>query len=211
MRRCTARPTEQGLLELLRVTPVVCSNNLVRGPAAAYRRNVTSDSYPRPRFPQVSRRQLGVSSSIQTRGKKTKTTVSLADLPQGPLVPPTPTPPAPSVSAEDAVAEENEGPAYPTVVLQARRNMQKFENCVLLTRVGGFYELYFQHAEEYGPLLNIKVAQKKTSAGLVPMVNYLQPFPMHHPLFTGPSLDNEKEHYPNYDPFFIRLASPSSS
>jgi len=61
-------------------------------------------------------------------------------------------------------------PAYPTVVLQARRNMDKFENCVLLTRVGGFYEMYFEHAEEYGPLLNLKVAQKKFSAGTVPMV-----------------------------------------
>jgi hypothetical protein len=66
--------------------------------------------------------------------------------------------------------EEKSGPAYPTVVLQARNNMNKYDNCVLLTRVGGFYELYFEHAEEYGPLLNLKVAQKKTSAGPVPMV-----------------------------------------
>jgi len=65
---------------------------------------------------------------------------------------------------------EDEGPAYPTVVLQARRNMQKFDKCVLLTRVGGFYELYFEHASEYGPLLNLKVAEKKTNAGPVPMV-----------------------------------------
>lgn len=48
--------------------------------------------------------------------------------------------------------------------------MAKFDNCVLLTRVGGFYELYFEHASEYGPLLNLKVASKKTSAGPVPMV-----------------------------------------
>jgi hypothetical protein len=53
--------------------------------------------------------------------------------------------------------------------------MLKFDNCVLLTRVGGFYELYFEHAEEYGPLLNIKVASKKTNAGLVPMVSLLLP------------------------------------
>jgi hypothetical protein len=85
--------------------------------------------------------------------------VKLADLPQGVVssdVPP----------LQDAKNE----PAYPTVVLQARMNMQKFDNCVLLTRVGGFYELYFEHAEEYGPLLNLKVASKKTSAGAVPMV-----------------------------------------
>lgn len=54
--------------------------------------------------------------------------------------------------------------------MQARRNMNKYDNCVLLTRVGGFYELYLEHAEKYGPLLNLKVAQKRTGAGPVPMV-----------------------------------------
>ncbi|KAK1972964.1 muts domain V [Colletotrichum sublineola] len=94
-----------------------------------------------------------------SRGKKTRSTVKLDDLPQGAL----PFNPHPS---------QDEGPAYPTVVLQARRNMQKFDNCVLLTRVGGFYELYFEHAEEYGPLLNLKVAQKKTNAGPVSMAGF---------------------------------------
>jgi DNA mismatch repair ATPase MutS len=41
---------------------------------------------------------------------------------------------------------------------------------VLLTRVGGFYELYFEQADEYGPLLNLKVSQKKTNVGPVSMV-----------------------------------------
>ncbi len=86
----------------------------------------------------------------------------LDELPQGLVPSPEPLPPH---------QEEDNVPAYPTVVLQARRNMQKFDNCVLLTRVGGFYELYFEHADEFGPLLNLKVAQKKTSAGPVPMVN----------------------------------------
>lgn len=104
----------------------------------------------------------GAAHLPHVRGKKTKTTVSLADLPQGVIQGP-PLPPE----------EVRDEPAYPTVVLQARRNMQKFDNCVLLTRVGGFYELYFEHAEEYGPLLNLKVASKKTNAGSVPMVcNY---------------------------------------
>jgi len=31
-------------------------------------------------------------------------------------------------------------------------------------------QLYFEHADKYGPLLNLKVAQKKTAAGPVPMV-----------------------------------------
>ncbi|RPB00864.1 hypothetical protein L873DRAFT_1827514 [Choiromyces venosus 120613-1] len=53
--------------------------------------------------------------------------------------------------------------------------MRKFPHCVLLTRVGGFYEMYFEAAEEYGPLLGLKVAQKKTSAGSVSMAGF--PFP----------------------------------
>jgi len=101
---------------------------------------------------------------IQIRGKRTRTVVSLDDLPQG-LVR------AGSLPASTADEQEPPtAPSYPTVVLQARRNMQRFDNCVLLTRVGGFYELYFEHADEYGPLLNLKVAQKKTAAGPVPMV-----------------------------------------
>lgn len=87
--------------------------------------------------------------------------VNLADLPQGVISADTLPPLAPEPPA---------APSYPTVVLQARRNMQQFDNCVLLTRVGGFYELYFEHADEYGPLLNLKVAKKKTAAGPVSMV-----------------------------------------
>ncbi|PWW78789.1 hypothetical protein C7212DRAFT_273125 [Tuber magnatum] len=50
--------------------------------------------------------------------------------------------------------------------------MRKFPHCVLLTRVGGFYEMYFEAAEEYGPLLGLKVARKRTSAGSVSMAGF---------------------------------------
>ncbi|KAM0667598.1 hypothetical protein ACQRIU_003463 [Beauveria bassiana] len=87
--------------------------------------------------------------------------MQLSDLPQGP------------VQSDPVPAEEDKNvPAYPTVVLQARRSMDKFDNCVLLTRVGGFYELYFEHADEYAPLLNLKLASKKTSAGPVSMAGF---------------------------------------
>ncbi|ORY60184.1 muts domain V [Pseudomassariella vexata] len=99
---------------------------------------------------------------VKTRVRKKKTSLKLEDLPQG-LV---------QADGPPVLEPLDEGPAYPTVVLQAHRNMQRFENCVLLTRVGGFYELYFSHAEEYGPLLNLKVAQKKTTAGPVPMAGF---------------------------------------
>jgi len=94
----------------------------------------------------------------QNRGKKTKAAVNLDDLPQG-LIP-----------LEPLALENDTKKPFPTVVRQARSNMQKFENCVLLTRVGGFYELYFEHADEFAPLLNIKRAIRVFSAGEVPMV-----------------------------------------
>ncbi|EXJ57960.1 hypothetical protein A1O7_05383 [Cladophialophora yegresii CBS 114405] len=50
--------------------------------------------------------------------------------------------------------------------------MAKFDNCVLLTRVGNFYELYFEQAEECGPLLNLKVGYKQTKLGPVAMAGF---------------------------------------
>ncbi|KAL9017966.1 MAG: hypothetical protein Q9185_004711 [Variospora sp. 1 TL-2023] len=104
---------------------------------------------------------------MQRHGAKSKSTVKLDDLPQGALEP-----------APEPAEKEDEGPIYPTVVRQARNNMQKFDSCVVLTRVGSFYELYFEQAIEYGPLLNLKVAQKKSKAGLpsVPMVCHTQDY-----------------------------------
>lgn len=96
------------------------------------------------------------------RESKKPASISLDDLPQGLI----------SSPALQALPPQDTTPQYPTVVLQAKRNMQKFDNCVLLTRVGGFYELYFQHASEYGPLLNLKVATKKTNAGPVSMAGF---------------------------------------
>lgn len=66
--------------------------------------------------------------------------------------------------------EGERGADYPPVVQQARNNMRRFPQCVLLTRVGGFYELYFEHADDVGPLLGLKVAKKKTTGGGVSMV-----------------------------------------
>ena len=66
----------------------------------------------------------------QRRGAKSKAIVQLKELPQGPL------------GGQEALVEaEDEAPAYPPVVQQAWNNMQKFEDCVVVTRVGNFYEV----------------------------------------------------------------------
>lgn len=73
---------------------------------------------------------LGTESYAQCRGVKTKATYQLSELPIR------------SLEYTGSLSEfEDAGPVYPTVVLQARNNMQKYESCVLLTRVGSFYEV----------------------------------------------------------------------
>lgn len=66
------------------------------------------------------------------RSAKTKSTVKLKDLPQGALK----LAPYDDGSVDDA-------PRYPAVLQGHLNNMQKFKNCIVLTRVGGFYEVGF--------------------------------------------------------------------
>lgn len=118
---------------------------------------------PRPLVVSGNPCRLVASSAATPRTRKsgkTKTILKLSDLPQGPV----------PGQAQPALEIDRDDKKPHTVVEQARQNMRKFENCVLLTRVGGFYELYHEHAEEYGPLLNLKVAVKKMVAGDVSMV-----------------------------------------
>ena len=67
--------------------------------------------------------------SLLSRGAKTTSRVKLKDLPQGGLK-----------IEEPYDPDVNDAPQYPTVVQGAKNNMLKFKNCVLLTRVGSFYE-----------------------------------------------------------------------
>ncbi|KAG0043092.1 DNA mismatch repair ATPase msh1 [Gryganskiella cystojenkinii] len=47
-----------------------------------------------------------------------------------------------------------------------------YADCVLLVRVGEFYELYDHNASEYGPLLNLKVVTKSFGGELVPFTGF---------------------------------------
>ena len=77
------------------------------------------------------RQRLPVSPpTARSRGVKSEATVRLDDLFNDVQKP------------EGSLPELQDGPSYPTVVQQARDNMDKHENCVLLTRVGSFYEVY---------------------------------------------------------------------
>lgn len=69
-------------------------------------------------------------SQVHCRGAKSKATIQLKELPQGVLE-----------TNNSVRVREQDGPAYPMMIQQARNNMRKFADCVLLTRVGGFYEV----------------------------------------------------------------------
>lgn len=147
---------------------------------------------PRPRSQHALTRQVW---RILNRDKTTTASLNLSDLPQMP----TPSKalrlendekpkrkrgrgtqaslnledPSQNSPPLEPLKLENESQSYPTVIQQARNNMHKFENCVLLTRVGGFYEMYFEHAQQFGPQLNLKVADKPISGDrFVPMAGF---------------------------------------
>ncbi|KAG9834193.1 muts domain V, partial [Aureobasidium melanogenum] len=98
------------------------------------------------------------------RGAKTKSTIKFQELPQGLLTP----------ASLPAVKEhlDDQTPAYPRVIQQHLNHVSRFSDCVVLTRIGNFYELYGEQAEQYGPLLNLKVAQRKTALGPVAMAGF---------------------------------------
>ncbi|KAK5702426.1 MutS protein 1 [Elasticomyces elasticus] len=62
--------------------------------------------------------------------------------------------------------------AYPPVLQQHLNNVRKFKDCVVLTRVGNFYEMYFDQVEQYAPLVNLKIAKKATTLGDVSMAGF---------------------------------------
>jgi hypothetical protein len=67
--------------------------------------------------------------SSQRRGAKRKATVPLDDLPQG------------AIESVALPPQDDAEPEYPPLLQQVRNNMLKFSHCVLVTRVGGFYEV----------------------------------------------------------------------
>ncbi|KAJ7169620.1 muts domain V-domain-containing protein [Mycena filopes] len=55
-------------------------------------------------------------------------------------------------------------------------NLDRFPHCILLTRVGKFYESYFSQAYEVSRLLNIKLAHRKWDGRSIPFCG----FPLQH-------------------------------
>lgn len=85
--------------------------------------------YAKPRATKLASTAWKWSQELQRRGAKRKASVNLDDVPQG-IIESVGLPP------QDDLDQE-----YPPLLQQVRNNMLKFNHCVLLTRVGGFYEV----------------------------------------------------------------------
>ncbi|RIA97656.1 muts domain V-domain-containing protein [Glomus cerebriforme] len=69
------------------------------------------------------------------------------------------------------------GPEWDSTVGKAVRLAQlKYPECVILTRVGSFWELYFEQATQVAPLLDIKLTKKKFGQEYMPFAG----FPLQH-------------------------------
>ncbi|KAJ3838374.1 muts domain V-domain-containing protein [Lentinula raphanica] len=72
--------------------------------------------------------------------------------------------------------EDSDGLPKSVLAREIRDNLSKFPHCLLLTRVGNFYESYFEQAIEISKILNIKLTSRRWGAGRVPMCG----FPLMH-------------------------------
>ncbi|PKI85789.1 hypothetical protein MVES1_000582 [Malassezia vespertilionis] len=76
---------------------------------------------------------------------------------------------------QPAAPEPEPEPEWPPLALCVLENMRAFPNCMLLTRVGGFYECYFDQAPQLASHIGIKLATRRWAGQTVPMAG----FPIH--------------------------------
>ncbi|KAJ8084239.1 hypothetical protein PM082_003006 [Marasmius tenuissimus] len=81
-----------------------------------------------------------------------------------------------TVNPDIVEGEEPDNGRQGTLATEIMENHSKFPHCILLTRVGQFYESYFDQAIEVASLLNIKLAKRKWAGKSVPMCG----FPLAH-------------------------------
>ena len=82
---------------------------------------------------------------------------------------------SPKALTNPAPISPNVSNEWPPLALGVMENMRSFPQCILLTRVGGFYESYFDQAPKVARMLSIKLASRKWAGQSIPMAG----FPIH--------------------------------
>ncbi|CCF58666.1 hypothetical protein KAFR_0F00690 [Kazachstania africana CBS 2517] len=73
---------------------------------------------------------------------------------------------------KDASELQDKTLALPPSLRQVRKLMDTYQDNVVLTQMGSFYELYFEHATKYAPKLNISLTSKTYNHGKVPFAGF---------------------------------------
>jgi hypothetical protein len=119
--------------------PALCSRSYIVGSRGAFLTLTRTVAKPRARQPL----EPAWHHYVQRRGAKRKTTLNFDELPQGPI------------EGAALPPQDDTEPEYPPLLQQVRNNMLKFSHCVVVTRVGGFYEV------------SIHLAPFKTTANMI--------------------------------------------
>ncbi|WFD29241.1 hypothetical protein MSPP1_000248 [Malassezia sp. CBS 17886] len=77
-----------------------------------------------------------------------------------------------AASAPPVDREPDESKKWPPLAQCVLENMRAFPHCMLLTRVGGFYESYFDQAPVLAESIGIKLASRKWAGETVPMAGF---------------------------------------
>jgi DNA mismatch repair ATPase MutS len=113
----------------------------------------------------ISQQDLAISHAIRNalarKAAKATSTVSTNSLPQGAR---SPLPPFQGPEEADK--------SYSRVLQQHLDNVRKYRDCVVLTRIGDFYEMYFDQVEQYAHLVGLKKAKRATALGPVSMAGF---------------------------------------
>jgi hypothetical protein len=118
----------RGVRSLTRAEPQL-RQNLVPNSRRLYSAALTLSSLSLTRPFTKPRAVRPCLQTSQRRGAKRKATVALDDMQQG------------AIEADALPPQDDAEPEYPPLLQQVRNNMLKFSHCVVLTRVGGFYEV----------------------------------------------------------------------
>ncbi|KAI0374340.1 hypothetical protein BV20DRAFT_987490 [Pilatotrama ljubarskyi] len=128
---------------------LTCAGKPRKRRSKALARAVAAEEASAPAVAPPTDSEEAAASPVKTRGRKRKSTAQ--------------------------PVEEVEPPATP-LALEILDNLARYPHCILLTRVGQFYESYFDQAAEVSRMLNIKLTKKTWSGQRILMCG----FPLMH-------------------------------
>lgn len=134
-RHALCKTRSQFVISSQRLIPLSRSYNTITA------RSFSSLTRPRAKPRATSIEEAIWNPELQRRGAKRKASLNLDEVPQG------------AIGTDALPPQDDVEPAYPPLLQQVRNTMLKFDHCVVVTRVGGFYEVCIDNRDESNPLI----------------------------------------------------------